>query len=581
MRAAILLLAFVPAGFARAECGAHAMPLHALATVKAGRMVKVAGVVTAVFPRMHGLFIEARRAHWDRDPVTSEAMFVYGGRHSLAGFAPGQRLVFRARYQHFHGRPELAYPQDVEHCGHHALPPALIVSLPQSARQWRAELGMRIRFRQALTVDDLDDFVRYGEVRLYADGRHYAPAALTSPGPGIRRLKQSAAGREVWLDDGSNAIRPQTLQLGNLVFNVLRPLRLGDEFESVNGIDDQAYGRKVLEVTRIGRMRKANPRPTATALESLQGLRLVTFNVENYFNHAVSGPPFPTERGARTRSQWQCQTDKLVAALAAMRPAVAGLEEIENDGYGPDGALAVLVNALNAAMPNAAYRFVRPRGRRLGTDLIAPALIYDSSRVEPWGRVAVLVPPHDDRAARRGLTRPALAASFRSRADGQSFTVAVVHLRSKRSPCGKGLDNADGGGHCARARTRAVAYLKHWIGKSPTGIATSAVAIIGDFNAYPRSAAVRELLQGGWQMEPRLQARDPRYTENSRTGSGRLDYVFLSAALAKHVRGSVIWHIDADEARGFGYAGRPACRGHAAPYRASDHDPVITGLAFP
>ena len=578
---AILSMGLGTAGFARAGCGAHAMPLHALATAKPGHTARVEGVVTAVFPRMSGFFIEAPRAQWDGNSATSEAMFVYAGRRFRGGFVTGQRLAFSARYQDFHGMPELAYPHGVDHCGRHALPPAVTASLPLSARQWKARMGMRVRLGQPLTIDDLDGFVRYGEVRLHAGGRHYAPTALTAPGPAIRDLKKQSASREIWLDDGNAATHPKRLRLGNAVFNASHPLRVGDVLESVTGVAYHAYGRDLLEVTHVGRIREANPRPTGVPPGPSQGLRLVTFNVENYFNRALSGSPFPTERGARSRQQWQCQTRKLVAALKVMRPTVAGLEEIENNGYGPDGALAALVNALNRTVPNAPYRFIKPRSRRLGTDLIAPALIYDSRRVTQVGRAAVLELPRHDRAVRIGLTRPALAASFRARGDGTPFTVVVVHLRSKRSRCGPGLDSEDGGGHCARARARAITYLEHWIGKRPTGIATSAVALVGDFNAYPHAEAMRELLGHGWRPEPRLKARDPEYTENGKWGAGRLDYVLLSPALAKRVQAARNWHIDADEARGFGYAGRPVCQGPAAPYRASDHDPVITVLKFP
>ncbi len=575
---AILLVVLGPAGVARAQCDTSVIPLHALASERPGRTVRVAGVVTAVFPRLHGFFIEAPRARWDRDPATSEAMFVYGGRRSMAGVAPGQRLALSARFQRFHGLPELAYPRRIEHCGRHALPPALTVSLPQSARRWKSLLAMRIQVGQPLTVDGLADWIRYGEVRLHAGGRHYAPMALTAQGPAIRRLKEQAPSREVWLDFGDRGARRRRHQAGKDTFDAAHPLRVGDVFESIAGIDYHAYGRNLLEVTHVGRLVRANPRPAWISLGLSPGVRIATFNVENYFNHASSGPAFPTERGARTRPQWRCQTDKLVAALKAMQPAVAGLEEIENNGYGPDGALAVLVKSLNHAMPAANYRFIRPGVGRLGTDLIAPALIYDAHRMKPAGRVAVLQPPGGDRAVRTGLTRPVLAAGFRPRAGGEPFTVVVAHLRSKRSSCGEELDDASGGGHCAKARARAIAYLERWIGQRPTGIASSAVVLMGDFNAYPHSDAIRELLHGGWQMEPPLNGDKPEYTENGGAGSGRLDYVFLSAILAKRVRGAAIWHIDADEARGIGYAGRPACDGPAAPYRASDHDPVISVL---
>lgn len=72
----------------------------------------------------------------------------------------------------------------------------------------------------------------------------------------------------------------------------------------------------------------------------------------------------------------------------------------------------------------------------------------------------------------------------------------------------------------------------------------------------------------------------PVYTENGSWGVGQLDYVFLSLGLATRERAAVVWHGDADEARGLGYACADlACRGAALPFRASNHNPVITILA--
>ncbi|MGH8127121.1 MAG: ExeM/NucH family extracellular endonuclease [Gammaproteobacteria bacterium] len=566
------------AGTARAGCNGEATPLHALSALSGHERVDVRGVVIAVFPGLKGFFLEAAHADWDTNPKTSEAVFVYRGRHPLH-LDVGTRIAFNARYQLFHGVPELSRVRALSRCGQAQLPPTVDLSLPLAAGTWTARRGMRVRISQALTVGDLGDFVRYGEVRVSADGRHFAPTAQTVPGPGAASLERVESSRLLWLDDGSSQAHPLHLRLGTVRFDAQHPLRSGQMLHTVTGIAYRAFGRNLLEVTALDVDAGANPRRTVAELHLPTGLRVVSFNVENYFNRALTGSPFPTERGARSATHFRCQTQKLVAAFAQLRPVVAGVQEIENNGYGNGGALATLVGALNHRITDAAYHFIRPPHREhLGTDLIAPALLYDAQHVMPQGRVAVLSAPASNHALYEGLPRPALAASFKRKDNGAVFTVVVVHLRSKRSRCGGGLDSHAGAGHCALARTQASRYLAHWVASRPTGVRSDAVVLLGDFNAYPHESAMRVLQRAGWRTEPPLNAQHPAYSESGSWGAGRLDYILVSPALATAVRGAAIWHSDADEAPGFGYAGRPACTGTAAPYRASDHDPVVAVL---
>ncbi len=558
-------------------------PIHALANAAPGA-VRVRGVVTAVFPGLGGYFIEAPRASWDGDASTPEGLFVYTGRHS-SELAVSSRIVLAGRFQFFHGMPELVHSRLLKRCGRAALPPPLTLRLPFGrADAWRGFLGMRVRFSQPLFVSGLDDFLPYGEVLLAADGRLYAPTALTTPGPGARALALAQNARSLWLDDGSTRARPQPLALINQHFDALHPLRAGQTFYRLTGIAYHAFGRDLVEPTSFELDRKTNPRSMPGSLRLPAGLRVMSFNVENYFNRALAGPPFPTERGARTATELDCQRSKLVAVLDALQPALAGLEEIENNGYGSDSAIASLVAALNRAVPDAPYRYVRPSDPRLGKDVIAPALVYDSRLLALLGRVAVLAAPDaglgPGGVAATGLARPALAASFRVRASGLHFTAAVVHLRSKRDACGGALDSADGAGYCAGARSAAADVLTAWLDTHPTGEKSANVLLLGDFNAYPHEAAITRLQSAGWlSLAARYLAVDTRYTESYRGHVGELDYIFASPSMAHHVAGAAVWHNDTDEARGFAYNGAmPACRGEAASYRASDHDPVIVIL---
>ena len=563
--------------------GCNAAPrtaLHALGAGDIRRVPALRGVVTGVFPGLAGFFIEAPRDRWDADPATSEGVFVYTGRRHRSELSRGDDVVLAGRFQDYHGMPELTDVHVLARCGTAPLPPAVAVRLPlQRAGGWHGLLGMRVNFAAPLTVTDLHDFGRYGEVALAADGRIDAPTALTVPGPAAVALAQRDRARTLWLDDGSSHAGPWPLVLAGRRFDAEHPLREGQVFRSLTGIAYHAFGRDLLEPTGFGFAADANPRPAPGAPDLPDGLRIVTFNVQNYFNHALSGAPFPTERGARTPQAFACQTEKLVAAIAALHPAVAGLQEIENDGYTGDSAIAALTAALNAGGAGADYRYLRPAAPRLGTDLIAPALLYDARRLEPVGRTAVLAAPPGG-ALGAGLKRPALAASFRPRGGGEAFTVAVVHLRSKLTSCGSALDGFSGSGHCAGARTAAAAAVQRWLATDPTGAGTRMRFLVGDFNAYPKERAIAALERDGWRnlLESVRGFPASTYTESSRYGAGELDYVFANPAARARVAAAAVWHGDADEAPAFGYARHPQCAGPAAAFRASDHDPVLVVL---
>jgi hypothetical protein len=61
---------------------------------------------------------------------------------------------------------------------------------------------------------------------------------------------------------------------------------------------------------------------------------------------------------------------------------------------------------------------------------------------------------------------------------------------------------------------------------------------------------------------------------------GRLDHGLTNAAARPFVTGAAAWHINADEPRGKDYTffNQPALY-EPGPYRSSDHDPVLIGLA--
>lgn len=117
--------------------------------------------------------------------------------------------------------------------------------------------------------------------------------------------------------------------------------------------------------------------------ENANHIRVASFNVLNYDNGATG---FPTERGANTQAEFDKQHRKIVSALKSIDADVYGLMEIANNGYGPNSAIAHLTSALG---PD--WKYVIPENLdRLGNDVIAVAIIYNSKRVKSLNKAVVL-----------------------------------------------------------------------------------------------------------------------------------------------------------------------------------------------
>ena len=112
------------------------------------------------------------------------------------------------------------------------------------------------------------------------------------------------------------------------------------------------------------------------------------------------------------------------------------------------------------------------------------------------------------------------------------------------------------------------------------------VLLIGDFNAYGHEDPVQAIINKGYvnQLERYIRgagAMPYSYVFNGE--AGYLDHALASAALNASVVGAAEWHNNADEPPVLDYNtdGKPQDKYTAAPYRASDHDPVVVSLNLP
>jgi hypothetical protein len=109
------------------------------------------------------------------------------------------------------------------------------------------------------------------------------------------------------------------------------------------------------------------------------------------------------------------------------------------------------------------------------------------------------------------------------------------------------------------------------------------VLLIGDFNSYGMEDPINTITATGYvnQLERFVRGSgDMPYSFVFNGEAGYLDHALASPALSPQVAGAAEWHNNADEPTVVDYNtdGKPQDKYTSAPYRASDHDPVVISL---
>lgn len=541
-----------------------------------GQRVSVEGVVVGNFAEgLGGVFIQDPRG--DGNALTSEGLFV----QIQAAMPPtrGQRVrVIGTVVELGDGAMTLTALQDaaITVLGPGAMPVPIHVVAPESAQAWEQVEGMLVHVAAPLTVTGNDGLAAYGEIAVSFGGRLFTPTEVAAPGKEQAMREADNARRALILDDNRTIKNPQNLWFLPQPLDAAHSLRTGSTIDGATGIVDQRRGATRLQLTEPLRRIKHAARPPVPDVPG--NIRIASLNVLNLFNGDGKQGAFPTPRGAETFAKYQLQQMKIVASVQALKPDVAALMEIENDGTGPDSALAQFVGALNAAGPITDYRFV-DSGKGPGTNPIRVALIYRASRVATVGPFAIL-----EGGPFVEHSRVPLAQAFRRIAAGapvgQPVVVVANHLKSKG--CGKGDDVAqgldadqhDGQGCWNATRVESAKRIDAWLRNDPTGTKADQALLVGDFNAYAMEDPITTLRAAGWQDALKLAKVEQPYSFVYNGLSGRLDHALVSPALAGKLRGAVEWHNNADESDRFGYEGSA----DPGPYRASDHDPLLLGF---
>jgi hypothetical protein len=537
-----------------------------------GQRVSVEGVVVGNFSQgLGGIFIQSETP--DDQPQSSEGLFVEYRADAEPKLRVGDKLRATGIVSETgRGEATITGLSDamVEVIGRGEVAPT-VVGAPASAADWERYEGMLLRIDAPLAVTGNEGISRYGEISVSFGGRLYQPSEQAAPGDAARKVAADNARRRLLLDDARNAQDPKNLWFLPEGLTDASPLRAGSVLRGVTGLLDQRHGRYRLQLSEKLLLVEQAPRPAAPTVPG--DLRVAALNLLNLFNGDGAGGGYPTERGAETAEQQRIQVAKHVAVVQALAPDVAALMEVENDGFGPDSALAQFVAALNQAGPIRDYRFV-DAGEGPGRDGIRVAMIYRGSRITPQGKPATIATGPFERRSRAPL-----AQAFRA-GKGPVFVAVANHFKSKgcgrdeSAASGAEADQGDGQGCWNPTRVATAKALQAWLDADPTGSGSDLQMILGDLNAYGQEDPIRLLREAGWQDAFADAGNGRPYSYVFEGQAGRLDHALLSPPLARRLRGAAEWHNNADEAEAFSYE-RDA---EGDPWRASDHDPLLLGF---
>ncbi|MES2717105.1 MAG: ExeM/NucH family extracellular endonuclease [Pseudomonadota bacterium] len=610
-----------------AACAEPSTPIAAVqgsgaTTPLAGSTVTVQGVVVGDYegatPGQRGFYLQSLVG--DGNPATSDGIFIFnGGNENLVSVGQVVRITGTAGENQ--GQTQISTSAAaIIACGSGSVAATdVLLPFPDATFAERYE-GMLVRLPQTLSVTEHFQLGRFGQVVLSVDGRQVQPTNLVAPGAPALALEASNQLARIILDDALQSQNPDPIVFGRggMPLSASNTLRGGDTVAGVVGVmgwtwaGNSASGN-AWRVRPLGALGGAvpffvasNPRPASVPLGA--GLRVTGFNVLNFFNNvsgctggvgaaaidcrgAGSDAGSAANQAAQFPIEYPRQLAKTVAALAKLDAAVAGLVEIENDGYGAGSAQQALVDALNNATAPGRYALVDADARTgqpnaMGSDAIKVAFIYQPLLVRPVGRTAALNSVAFVNGGDTGpRNRPALAQAW-EQAGGARFITVINHLKSKGSAC-DAADAGDGQGNCNTVRVNAANLLRSWLASDPTGTAEPDVLVLGDLNAYAKEDPVAVFTGAGWRDLIGSYGGALAYGYAFNGQWGYLDHALATPSLALgQVAGAAHWHINADEPGVLDYNVNFKTENLVSSlylpdeFRNSDHDPAVVALAL-
>lgn len=578
-----------------------------------GAVVTIRGVVIGDYeglsPALRGFYVQDAG---DGDPATSDGIFVFDGSADLVG--NGDTVEVTGTVSEFQGQTQLSTTViGVGSCttGITVAPTEVVLPVAAADALERYE-GMSVRFSQQLTVTETFQLGRFGQVVVSSGGRLPQPTSLFRAGTPEAATQQAANTlNRLIIDDATNRQNPDPIVFGRdgQPLTAANTLRGGDTVTGATGVltytwAGNAASGNAYRLRPVGALGGAatfvatDPRP-ATAPEVGGTVTVAGANLLNYFD-TFTGCRLGTTgditdcRGASNATELERQAAKEVAELNGLAADVVGVVEVENDGYGPDSALADLVDRLNTAVGAGTWAYVDVDAATgtvdaAGDDAIKVGVLYRPGAVTP-----VAGGTRADTGQGDLWDRVPVAQAFTT-ADGETFSVVVNHFKSKGScptlPAGTPASadpNADQGDGQSCWNARRVEQAQRLVTFIQDTVVPAAgdpdVLVVGDLNSYAGEDPIAVLADAGYVDLGRQFGGDDSYSYGFDGQWGYLDYALGSASLTPQVTGAAEWHVNADEPSVLDYntefksAGQVTSLYEPDAFRTSDHDPVRVGL---
>lgn len=516
--------------------------------------VEFRGIVTGVYEdrntrgaTFYTVFVQDLPQQSDGDPATSDALAVFAGpNRPTVGL--GDQVRVRGRVTEFYGFTEMD-DSDLEmvvEARDVPLPEPVVINPPADnaaqASYFEPLEGMRVAFDgPALVV-----------------GPTYSGCGFAVVGPQsgatrvLRRSLEDPVGQVVPILHNSDVACGDfpDVKSGDTVAGIVGPLIYNfDQFKIVQ--QDPA----ALAVTTA----PLPPRPSPPTADG-DSFSVASFNVENYFDSrddtGDDAEPKPGEAEIAVKRQ------KLAHALSETLgcPTFVGIQEVEN---------AALLEAL-AAEAAAACGFTYEVSHRESADVrgIDVALLSDPRRVTVRQvQLRQTCAPLSTDIADPSLTcdfgedplfsRPPLQVD--AAVDGAPVTILVNHFKSKRG----------GEAQTEPRRLAQAAHINALVADMLEQDARARIIVMGDFNDYDQSPALRRITETG-QLTSVLQQVDEaqRYSFVFSGAAQLIDGLFVSPALAEKVTAVAILHVNADYPDAWGTDLSP----QRIAYKSTDHD---------
>lgn len=547
-------------------------PAHSLANLSAseGEDVTLSGVVSGNFQgenALNGFFIQN----------DTGAAFIQN--HELIGdLNEGQRVQVRGTLNSYYGGWQLTDISGFSQCGEGEVdvqPLSLPLSGEQSLSQY---LLQRVSLEQDMVVTGHYQLARFGTLDIATESL-WVPTQVDQPGADAARRSAYNNARRLVLDDGSWQEYPEQVVYPTGGLRMDNPVRSGDLVTNIEGILVRVGSNYHIHPTVAPDFTVANPRRDVPELAD-GDLKIVAFNVLNYFNGDGQGGGFPTPRGAENQAEFERQRAKTIAAMTALDADIYALMEMENDGFDDFSALADLTRGLNKASGSEQFAYAKTDAEQVGGDAITQAIIYRHDRVTPLGDLT-----WTESGPFSWGSRPPLLQNFRVESTGKEIAVVANHFKSKGScPDDRADPNAnqnDGQACWNQLRVETAEALVSWLADNPKQLSHTNYVVLGDFNAYKQEAPLSALADAGFaNMAAQFDAQGYSYVFRGEKGS--LDHVLVHEAMRDAVQDLAHWYINADEPIAFEYPlgnKTPWQQEHfydTSAYRSSDHDPIIT-----